>query len=263
VGAIDEQSLNFAALILGTITKGSIVEVRDLKTAETVKLFQRAHYEVNVAIATEFAHFCENAGIDFVEVQNAINLTPHPLPVPGISTGTVGAASCVLIDEADAINTKLRVLKMARKINDEMVAHTVRLVRNALHACQKTFRRARIAVFGVSPSANRKDPISPQIKKLVASLKKKGALVQVYDPFFSHSELVKLGYSAKATLTKTVEGIDCILITVGHDRFKRLNLKRINLFARKPAAIIDGSQVLDPAKVKKMGFVYRGVGRGV
>jgi len=72
-----------------------------------------------------------------------------------------------------------------------------------------------------------------------------------------------MGYPAKATLTKTVEGADCIIIAVGHDRFRRLNLRRIKIFVKKPAAIVDMGHVIDPAKAEKEGFVYRGLGRGV
>jgi UDP-N-acetyl-D-mannosaminuronate dehydrogenase len=100
-------------------------------------------------------------------------------------------------------------------------------------------------------------------KKLVNTLKRRGASVQVYDPFFSHKELSKMGYSAKATLTKTVEGADCIIVAVGHDRFRQLNLRRIKIFVKKPAAIVDMGHVIDPAKAEKEGFVYRGFGRGV
>ncbi len=100
-------------------------------------------------------------------------------------------------------------------------------------------------------------------KKLVNILRKRGASVQVYDPFFSSKELSEMGYSAETTFTKAVEGVDCIIITVGHDKFRRLNLRRIKLLSKKPVAIVDMGHVLDPAKAEKEGFVYRGFGRGV
>ena len=72
-----------------------------------------------------------------------------------------------------------------------------------------------------------------------------------------------MGYSAETTLTKTVERADCIIIAVGHDRFRRLNLRRIKILSKKPAAIVDMGHVVDPAKAEKEGLVYRGLGRGV
>jgi len=264
VGAINQQSLEVACLLLGTITKGEIVKVRDLKTAEAVELFEMASQDVNVALANEFAHFCEKAGIDFVEACNAVNPQPHHcLQVPGIVEVHGPEDSYFLLEEAEAVNVKLRMLTLARKINDETLDHTLHLVRDALRSCQKPLRRAKISVFGVSSRPNMKEPRGSPTKKLVNTLKKRGVSVQVYDPFFSQKELSKMGYPAKATLTKTVEGADCIIIAVGHDRFRRLNLKRIKIFVKKPAAIVDMGHVVDPAKAEKEGFVYRGLGRGV
>jgi len=42
-----------------------------------------------------------------------------------------------------------------------------------------------------------------------------------------------------------------------------MNLGRISAFDKKPAAIVDMGNVVDPAKAEKEGFVYRGLGRGV
>jgi len=264
VGAVSEQSLKAACLFLSTIVKGEVIRVRDVKTAEAVKLFENVYKDVNMALANEFAHFCEKAGIDFVEARKAANTQAKcRLLTSEIVSRHVSRDSYLLLDEGDAVNLELRMLKLARKINDEMLGRTLHLVRDALKSCGKTMRRAKISVFGVSCSPNIKEPRGSSIKKLVSMLSKKGALVKVYDPFFSHKELIKMGYSAEGTLTKTVEGVDCLVITIGHDRFRQLNLRKIKFLVKKPAAIVDMGHVIDPRKAEREGFVYRGVGRGV
>ncbi|MFB0567638.1 MAG: nucleotide sugar dehydrogenase [Candidatus Bathyarchaeia archaeon] len=264
VGAINEKSLNVASLVLGTIVKGGIVKVRDMKTAEAIKLFENVHRDVNLALANDFAQFCEKIGIDYLEAQKVANTQPYcHLLVPGIVGGHISEDPYLLLEEAENVNAKLRVLLHARKINDEMLGHTLHLTRDALRSCGKTLRRAKISVFGVSSCPNVKESRGSETKKLVSMLKKKGAFVQVYDPFFSPKELMEMGYLTKGTLTRTVEGADCIIIAVGHDRFRRLNLGRIKFFVKKPAAIVDVGHVIDPVKAEKERFVYRGVGRGV
>ena len=264
VGAVSEQSLNAAFLFLSTIVKGQIVEVRDIKTAETVKLFENVYRDVNIALANDFAHFCEKAGIDFVEAQEAANTRPEcPLLTSKIVGGHISRDSYLLLDEADALNVKLRTLTLARKINDDMLSHTLHLVRDALKSCGKTMRRSKISVFGVSCHPNIKEPHGSPVKKLVSTLSKKGVMVRVYDPFFSQKELIEMGYSAERTLTQTVEGVDCLVITIGHNRFRRLNLRKIKFLVKKPAAIVDMGHVISPQKAEREGFVYRGVGRGV
>ncbi len=264
VGAINERSLDVACLVLGTVTKGEIVRVRDIKTAEAVKLFENVQRDVDLALANELALLCEKIGIDFMEAAKAANTQPHShLLYPGIVSGHIPKDPYLLIDEAENVNVRLRMAILARKVNDAMLRHTLRLTEDALRRCGKTLRRAKIPVLGVSYRPNVKNPVGTSTRELVNMLSSKGAKVLVYDPFFSYKELMDMGYPTERTLAKIVEGADCLVIAVGHDKFRRLNLKRIKFLFKSPAAIVDMGHVIDPVKAEKEGFVYRGVGRGV
>jgi len=264
VGAIDERSLKAACLVLDTVAKGKIVKVRDIKTAETAKLLEKIYRDVNIALANELASFCEKAGIDLIEAQNAINTNPHShLSFPQLIGEHAMMEPHLLNDEAETLNTKLHILNLGVRINQRMVSHVVRLVKDALGACGKTLRRANISVFGVSRRPNTRESEGSLVKNLVDMLKRSGGRVWVYDSIFSHKELVEMGYPARKTLARTVERSDCLVIAVGHDRYRRLNLRKINLLMKKPAAIVDVGRVIDPDKAEREGFVYRGVGRGV
>jgi nucleotide sugar dehydrogenase len=259
VGGITKRSLKVACLLLGTITKGEIIRVKDIKIAEAVKLLEEAYKDVNIAFANEFAQFCEKAQIDFVKVLNIIN----PLQFSGMPGLHMSKDSFVLVEEAEALDVKLRVLSLSTKINDETLDHAVRLIRDALRSSQKNLRRAKISVFGISALVDRKKVSNSAAKKLVQQLKKRGVLVKVYDPLFSHKELLSLGYDAETSLSSTVEGADCLVIAVAHDRFRRLNLNRLQMLMKQPAALVDMGQIVDPVKAEKAGLIYRGFGRGV
>jgi UDP-N-acetyl-D-mannosaminuronic acid dehydrogenase len=264
VGAINERSLNVASLVLDTIAKGGIVKVRDMKTAEAVKLFENVYRDVSLALANDFGQFCEKVGIDFLEAQQAANTQRHcHLLVPGIVGGHIPKDPYLLLEEAENVNAKLRMLVLARKINDEMSAHAIRLVKEALKECGKPLRRAKISILGVSYRPNVKESKGSKTEELVRKLLAKGAIVNVYDPFYSQKELTDRGYPTKKTLTNVVEGTNCLLIAVGHNRFKRLNLRRIKFLMKKPPAIVDMGHVIDPVKAEDEGFTYRGAGRGV
>jgi len=264
VGAINEESLNSACLLLSTITKGEIVKVTNMRTAEAANMFENAYTNVNAALANELAQFCEKTGIDFFEAQKAANTNYHcHLTIPEISNGHISKNSILLVEEAEAAKAKPRMLILAKKANDGMLSHTLRMVKEALRSCGKTVRRAKILILGVSSHPNTKEHRGSPTKKLVRMLKKRGAFVQVYDPFFSQKELEKMRYPAGKTLTKSAEGIDCLLIAVRHTRFKRLSLRRLKFLVRKPAAIVDMGHIVDPQSAEREGFVYRGIGRGV
>jgi len=262
VGAINKQSLKIARLILSTITKKLLI-VRDVKTAEAIRLFRDVYQDFNVALANEIARYCEKAGIDFIEVQKTASEHLHCyLPTPKIATEDKMMALYLLLEEAEAVNAKLPLLMLTRKTNEEMLRHTLRLVRDALRACDKPMQRAKVSILGVSCQPNVKEFQESITKKLVRMMNKKGMLVRVYDPLFSFKELTEMGYPAERTFKKTVEGADCLVVTVGHDQFKRLKLRKIKFLAKKSVAIVDMAHVINPVKAEREGFVYRGIGRG-
>jgi UDP-glucose 6-dehydrogenase len=100
------------------------------------------------------------------------------------------------------------------------------------------------------------------VKHLVTALVRNGARVCVYDSLISHKKLTELDYPVEKTLRKAVEGADCLIFTVGRDRFKRLSLVSIKFLVRKPAAIVDLAHAFNPTDARKAGFAYRGLGRG-
>ena len=259
VGGITKRSLKVAGMILETITKGEVLRVKSIKTAEAVKLLEESYRDVNIAFANEFAQFCEKAGIDFAKVLNIID----PLKFSRMAGLHKSRESYFLVEEAEAVDVKLRLLSLATKINNETLDHAIRLIRDSLKSCQKSLRRSKISVFGISSLPNSKRVKNSASKKLVNQLKKRGASVKVYDPFFSHKELLSMGYDAESSLSKTVEGTDCIVVAVAHDRFRKMNLTRMQMLMKQPAAIVDMGQVIDPVKAERAGFVYRGLGRGV
>lgn len=264
VGAIDEASCRVATIVLGSMVRGGIIKVRDLKTAETVKLFENVYRDVCLALSNDFGSLCEKIKVDYLEAQAAANSQPYcHLLRPGVVGGHIPKDPYLLLEEAENAGAKLSLVALARKINDEMPEHAVQLARDALSKFQKPFRRSKIALLGVSYSPNTKEYRGSQMDKLVKMFADKGAVVRVFDPLYTYKELKDLGYPAERTFAKAIEGTDCIVIVVGHSRFRRLNLRKLRLLMTRSATIVDMGHVIEPEKAEKAGFVYRGVGRGV
>jgi len=263
-GAMDERSSELTRALLSTITKKEVIELSSVKTAEAVRLFKSMYQEANIALANELAHFCEEAGIDFLEVQRAINLNLHGyLPLPGAVDEQTSEDSYFLIEEAENLKTRLRMAKLAKKVNDNFMNQIFHLIRDAVRSCGKPIRRSTVLVLGITCQPNVKEIKGSYVKGLVKFLQNKGVTVRVYDPLFSYKELTELGYPVERTFTKALKGADCVLIAIGHDKFKRLNLQRMKHLMKKPSAIVDLSYVIDPVEAEERGFIYRGLGRGV
>jgi len=267
VGGIDQKSLEIASSLFGTIVKGPIIKVKNLRTAEAIKLFENIYRDVNIALVNEFALLCEKLGIDFDEAMQAANSQPYShLHSPGIGVGghCIPVNPYFLLEKAEEQGIDLRMMKLARKINDNMYSHAVKLIAEALRVCGKKIRRSKIAVLGVSFRSNAKETRYSMAKLVIDTLQRKGATITIFDPKFTAEELKERGYNNSfSRIERAIENADCILITVGHEEFRELPLSKLGPMMRRPAAIIDCGHILDPAQVEKEGFVYRGVGRGV
>ena len=97
----------------------------------------------------------------------------------------------------------------------------------------------------------------------VKMLEKKGAKTSLYDPLLSKNEQSSMARVLKRSLREAVEGTDCIVLLTKQNQFKRLNLKKLRAVMKMPAAIVDLAGIIDPQKVERKGFTYRGLGRGV
>ncbi len=266
VGAINKKSLDAACSILSTTTKGEMIRVRDIKTAEAAKLFEVIYRDANIGLANEFAVFCENAGIDYVEAMAAANSQPYShLHVPGAGVGghCLPVYPYMLIDEGKSQGVKLRIVKTSRSINEEMPKHVLGLAANGLRSSGKPLRRARVTVLGISYRPNVKEiRFSPAIE-LISLLKRRGARVTIHDPKFSCEEIGKLGHEAEPTLKKAVEKADCVIIAVAHDEFRKLDARELAALMGRSPVIVDCAHLIDPAQAEKSRVTYRGVGRGL
>ena len=264
VAAMDENSLNATSTVLETVAKNGVIRANDVRTAEAATLFGAAQHEINFALANEFALFCEKAGIDYLKVQKLAEMSEcGALALPTLTYRNAHKEPYLLLEEAENSNVKLRIPTAAREINEEILKHAIGLIRKALRGCGKTLKRAKISLLGISQTPNMKDTPKISAKKLAKMLEAKGAKVSLYDPYSSSKELADFGYPFKKSLTGAVEGADCVVILTSHDQFKRLNLRKLKVMTKMPTAIVDFEGVIEPEKVEREGFTYRGLGRGV
>jgi len=264
VAATDENSLKAASTILETATKNGVIRTNDVITAEAATLFGATQHEINSALANEFALFCEKASIDYLKVQKLAEISEcGVLAIPTITYGNVRKEPHLLVEEAENLNVKLRIPTVAKEVNEEILKHAIGLIRKALRGCGKTLKRAKISLLGISQTPNTKDTPKISTKKLAKMLEAKGAKVSLYDPYLSSKELADFGYPFKKSLKRAVEGADCIVTLTSHGQFKRLDLRRLKVMTKMPAAIVDFEGVIEPEKVEREGLIYRGLGRGV
>jgi len=255
VGAIDSETTQAVEALYSVVNKRGVICLDDAKTAEAVKVFEGIYRDVNIALANELAMVCQELGIDAVSVFNAANTDSccHIL-MPGSGVG----GHCIPVYPyfiLNNVNRECKLIATAREINDSMTAHMVELVTDGLKEIRKEVSDSEILVLGLSfrgdVKETRKSPAIPIIERL----KVLKAKVYCYDPLFSKAEVEKFNVQYKSDFRK----LDCIVIVSDHKEFRGYDWDKIGSEMRN-RVIVDGRQIIDPAEVRGMGYIYRGVG---
>jgi nucleotide sugar dehydrogenase len=255
IAAIDLQSLNVATEVLKTLTS-KVKQASQVKLAELAVLFKIAQHDAYTALANEFAVFCENVGMDYFKVQELISVEGCLSFYPTIDEEEKRKGTYLLIESAENVNVKLRLSAFGRQINEESVKSAIKLTQNALRICDKSLRRARVAVIG---SASQDDATARYVKVAIA----KGAKVALYDSLLVKNEAMEGLPVFKKSLNETVESADCLVFLSSQKQFEQLNLKKIKSLMKSPAVFVDLVGIADPKSVQTEGFIYCGIGRGI
>ncbi len=257
VGASDEKTLEAVIGIYETINRKGVIPMSSIKAAEAVKVFEGVYRDVNIGLANELAMWCEEHGLDALEVFKAANTQPYcHIHMPGAGVG----GHCIPVYPWFVINlakkTNPRLTKTAREINDSMPHHVVELTVKALNSAGKPLKGSNILVLGLTFRGGVREFMKAAAKPVIEELKEWGANVYAYDPLCTREDAERFGAEWKEDFT----GVDAIVITADHREFKELNLKKLagEVHTR---IIVDGRNVIDPEKAEKAGFIYMRVGR--
>jgi UDP-N-acetyl-D-mannosaminuronic acid dehydrogenase len=254
IAAADSQSLNVATDVFKTLTP-KVKQASQVKLAELATLFKIAQRDTCIALANELAVFCESTGMDYFKVQKLIS-DDYLNFYPTTDEEENRKGTYLLIESAENFNVKLRLPELSRQINEDMVKYTINLTKEALRSCDKSLRRARVAVIG---TANQ----DTATKRYINAANAKGAKVTLYDPLLAKNEISEESTVLKRSLNEAVENADCLVILTGQEQLEQLNLKKIKTLMKNPAVFVDLIGIINPENVQTEGFIYRGIGRGI
>ena len=133
-----------------------------------------------------------------------------------------------------------------------MPAYTVELLQDALNEIEIPMKGTPVGILGVAYKANvddvRESP-SVKIQKLIQDY---GCQMSVFDPHISEKSTAK-------TLEELLEKSEAIILVTDHKEFKSISPETFKKHGIK--VIIDGKNCLDKDAIKKLGIIYKGIGR--
>jgi len=114
-----------------------------------------------------------------------------------------------------------------------------------------------VAVWGLTFKARTDDLRDSPALEIIRRLTKRGATVQAYDPTVRR-ELP--GMKVLPDPYAACEGASVLAVLTEWDELRWLDFRKVHDLMAKPA-VVDGRNLLDPAAMRRWGFVYEGIGR--
>ncbi len=239
--------------------------VLDYATAELVKTAANSFLATKISFINAMAEVCEATGADVSRLADAIGLDdrigrkflnagigfgggclPKDIRAFMARAGELGADQALtFLREVDAINMRrrTRVVELTREL------------------CGGTLMGQRIAVLGAAFKPESDDVRDSPALSAAAQLQLQGAIVTVTDPQALANAArrfpeLPLEPDLEATLLKA----DAVLLLTEWKQYRELDPHTTKALVTAPR-ILDGRNVLDPAKWRAAGWTYKGLGR--
>ena len=262
VGSIDEKISSIVSQIYTDVFGVEVISLPNCKTANAVKLTTNVFRDVNIAFVNELALLFEKLGIDIYTVIEAAkrkyNFQPH-FPGPGVGGPCLPVNSYQYLNSSKKINDDfLKIVKDARKINENMSKHVVNLLFDALSEASMALNNSTIAILGVSYKPNIHDVQIAPSEEIIRILTEKNAKIKIFDPYFTSQVF---GLTTEKSISDTLSESDAVILITGHKEFQNLDLKKFSKTMKNPV-LVDCTGLVKPLEAKENGFIFRGIGRG-
>lgn len=257
IGGIDNNSTKTAADLYSNVTDGKIIKVKNIMTAEIVKLMENIYRDVNIALANEFSMICRALGADVIEAIDAANHHPRVnihTPGPGVGGHCISIDPYFLIESANNNGVKVSLIQTSRDVNNSMPLQVVKLVKSALNESGKSISHSKIGILGVAYKGNIADTRETPAKPLIRTLKDEGGKIYIHDPYVPN-DIIKT-FEGEPSTFQNVLKCDCVVLVTDHDLYRNITPEMI-----EKKVFVSTRPIINPEDFHKKGFIFRGIGR--
>lgn len=243
---------------------GAPLVFTDLRTAELIKFASNGYLATRISFVNHIARLCEATGVDVQDVARGMALDSR-IGDGFLSPGLGFGGSCFPKDlralrylgRSHGIDTALPDAVLS--INRAARAWVPEQVRVLLGEC---VRGAEIGLLGLAFKPGTDDLREAPAMDIARELQRAGCTVRAYDPAALDKASALLPDLVPArNAWELAEGADVLVICTEWNEFRHLDMQRIASIMRR-RMLLDGRGVCDPVAMRKLGFVFRGIGRG-
>jgi UDP-N-acetyl-D-mannosaminuronic acid dehydrogenase len=273
VGGIDKASTERACeLYQPILTSGKIIPM-SATAAEVTKSAENTFRDLQIAAVNQLALYCEAMGINVYEVKTGIDSLKGEGITRAVLFPGAGVGGHCLTKDTYHLERGLKIIQgdldfppdipslyiVARKINDFMPKHMVKLTSEGLNRINKPIEGSKIAILGWAFINNSDDARNTPSEDYLNIVKSMGGDVSIHDPHVTHYP----GIIIEKNLDKCIKNSDVIVIFTGHKEYHSLSPEKLKQISdQKHPVIVDGRNCINPDVFIEAGFIYKGIGRG-
>jgi len=236
----------------------------DIASAEITKYAANAMLATRISFINEIANLCEILGADINNVRKGIG-SDSRIGSKFIYPGTGYGGSCfpkdvkAIIKTANDYGYELNVIKAVEKANDYQ--------KNVIFSKIAKFfndnlKNRTIGIWGLSFKPKTDDIREASSIVLIEKLLEAGARVRAYDPAAINETKKLLGNKIEYTSDQyeTLIEVDALALMTEWSEFHLPDFSRMAELM-KGKVIFDGRNIYDPSELRRLGFLYFGIGR--
>lgn len=261
VSGCDEEALATIKAVYDIVIEVGTFPVRNLRTAEAVKVVENSQRDINIAFMNELAMAFDKMDIDSNEVVDGMNTKWNAL---GFRPGLVGG-HCIGVDpyyftyQAEKLGYHSQIILNGRIVNDSMGKFVADAAIKQMIKVGKAPAKAKVVILGLTFKENCPDTRNSKVSDVYNSLMEYGVLPIVIDPWASERD-AKHEYNIELSPIEAATDADCIILAVAHNEFKQLGLNRLSsMFKNVPQSekvLIDVKGLYSVAELDTSGLTY-------
>jgi UDPglucose 6-dehydrogenase len=236
--------------------------ITDVASAEMIKYASNGFLATKISFANSIANLCDAVGADAVQVMKGMGLDNRIGPA-FLNAGLGYGGSCFPKDSSSLLHTAQKngydfpLMEATIRTNDDQPKRFIKKIESTLGG----FKDKKVAVLGLAFKANTDDMRDAKSLDVIAALLTGGATVTAYDPIAMENTkriFPQIGYAKNAF--EAADKADAVVVVTEWNEFKQINLEKLKE-TMTGSFVFDGRNLYDPAKMKRLGFTYIGVGR--